>query len=270
MADYEEFDREEDISERPPDPRQISAREALIQFFEEHREQVFFSRQLEVRYEQDYFHWITNRALRDLEDLGLVRSEWRTLRSGGRVRLLWHRSYRFYRRSANRVISLVEEYADPNIGASLGLQGEMLVLEGFARLAFVMRGRDVQAYGGRQWQESGHDLDYLFERDGIMYGVEVKNTLGYMDYDEFQTKIRLCQFLGVRPVFAVRMLPRTWIRELIAAGGFALVLRYQLYPWAHRELARRVARELGLPVDAPRSLADGTMARFLRWHEGQG
>jgi len=78
VADYEEFDREEDISERPPDPRQISAREALIQFFEEHREQVFFSRQLEVRYEQDYFHWITNRALRDLEDLGLVRSEWRT------------------------------------------------------------------------------------------------------------------------------------------------------------------------------------------------
>ena len=44
----------------------------------------------------------------------------------------------------------------------------MLVLEGFARLAFVMRGRDVQAYGGRQWQESGHDVDYLFERDGIM------------------------------------------------------------------------------------------------------
>ena len=128
------------------------------------------------------------------------------------------------------MINLVEEYADPNIGASLGLQGEMLVLRGFARLAFVMRGRDVQAYGGRQWQESGHDVDYLFERDGIMYGVEVKNTLGYMDYEEFQTKIRLCQFLGVRPVFAVRMLPRTWIRELIAVGGFALVLRYQLYP----------------------------------------
>jgi hypothetical protein len=84
------------------------------------------------------------------------------------LKLLWHRSYRFYRRSATRVISLVEEYADPNIGASLGLQGEMLVLEGFARLAFVMRGRDVHAYGGRQWQESGHDLDYLFERDGIM------------------------------------------------------------------------------------------------------
>ena len=53
---------------------------------------MFFSRQLEVRYEQAYFHWITNRALRDLEAMGLVRSEWRTLRSGGRVKLLWHRA----------------------------------------------------------------------------------------------------------------------------------------------------------------------------------
>ena len=253
-------------------PGQISIRETLIQFFKEHRGQVFFSRQLEVRYERDYFHWITNRALRDLEAMGLVRSEWRTLRSGGKLKLLWHRSYRFYRRSAARVISLVEEYADPNIGASLGLQGEMLVLEGFARLAFVMRGRDVQAYGWRQWQESGQDQRgfNLFERDGIMYSVEVGNTLGYMDYEEFQTKIRLCQFLGVRPVFAVRMLPRTWIRELIAVGGFALVLRYQLYPWTHRELARRVARELGLPVDAPRLLADGTMADICAGMKGMG
>ena len=70
VADYEEFDSEDAAPERPPDPRQISIRETLIQFFEEHREQVFFSRQLEVRYERDYFHWITNRALRDLEAMG--------------------------------------------------------------------------------------------------------------------------------------------------------------------------------------------------------
>ena len=85
MADYEEVDSEEDVAERPPDPWQIRAREVLRQFFEEHREQVCFSRKLEMRYEQAYFYWITNRALRDLEAMGLVRSEWRTLRSGGRV-----------------------------------------------------------------------------------------------------------------------------------------------------------------------------------------
>jgi hypothetical protein len=45
------------------------------------------------------------------------------------------------------------------------------------------------------------------------------------------------------------------------------ILKYQLYPWAHRDLARRVRAELGLPVDAPRALEEGTMMRFLRWHE---
>jgi hypothetical protein len=51
------------------------------------------------------------------------------------------------------------------------------------------------------------------------------------------------------------------------AGGFALILKYQLYPWTHKELAKKVAERLGLPVDAPRQLEEGTMLRFMRWHE---
>gem|GEM_PF-4453197 len=101
------------------------------------------------------------------------------------------------------------------------------------------------------------------------YGLEVKNTLGYMDQDEFALKTRLCGWLGIRPVFVCRMLPKTWIYQLNQAKGFALVLRYQLYPWTHHQLAKRVAKELGLPVDAPRSLAEATMSRFLRWHMKQ-
>src|SRR5262249_39665871 len=90
---------------------------------------------------------------------------------------------------------------------------------------------------------------------------------GYMDRMEFETKLRLCLHLDIRLIFAARMLPKTWINEVIAAGGFALILKYQLYPWSHRELAKRVRTELDLPVDAPRRLSEGTMIRFLRWHE---
>lgn len=42
--------------------------------------------------------------------------------------------------------------------------------------------------------------------------------------------------------------------------------KYQLYPWTHRALAKRVKDDLGLPVDAPRFLYEGTMNRFLKWH----
>lgn len=130
-----------------------------------------------------------------------------------------------------------------------------------------MRGRNTNELRGKKWNVSAHDLDFIFERDGIGYGVEVKNTLGYMDYDELKLKIRLCKELGLRPVFAARMLPRSWISEIDDEGGFALVLKHQLYPLAHRDLARRVKGELGLPVDTPKALADGTMDRFMKWHK---
>ncbi len=87
-----------------------------------------------------------------------------------------------------------------------------------------------------------------------------------MDREEFEIKVRLCEALGITPVFAVRMLPKSWAYELIGMGGYAMILKYQLYPWTHAELARRVARELTLPVDAPRALAEGTMNRFEAWH----
>lgn len=227
---------------------------------------MFFSRQLEVQHEDDYFHWITNRALRELRDSGRILGESRSLSTGSSINLLWHKGYRFYRRSASRVVALVEEYADPNIGGAVGLHGEFMVLEGFARSEFVMRGKNTREFSGKTWTETDHNLDFIFEKDGQGYGVEVKNTLGYMEYEELQTKVRLCQFLGIRPVFAARMLPRTWMNELITAGGFGLILKYQLYPWSHKELARRVANELGLPVDAPRALKEGTMNRFMAWH----
>ena len=255
--------------EREPDIRQAEARAALEGFFDTHRESVFFSRQIEVQNEDAWYHWVTNRALRELIARKLVLTEHRDLQTGGTIHLMWHRRHRYYRRDANRVVQLVEEYSDPNIGGALGLQGEALVLEGFARSQFVLRGRDTRSYGDREWTQTQHDLDFIFEKEGRAYGVEVKNALRYIEYTELTTKIRMCQALGIVPVFATRMLPKSWINELNDVGGFALILKYQLYPWAHRDLARRVRDEFGLPVDAPRALADGTMARFVRWHSGR-
>lgn len=253
--------------ERPPDPRQADAREQLRAFFEANREEVFSSRQVEVHFEGTFFHWITNRALRDLVEEGLVRSEARKLKFGGEVKLVWHKANRFNRRRAKEVVELIEAYSDPNVGGALGLHGESLVLEGFARSRFVMEGKAANSHNGAVWTATKHDMDFIFTRDGQAYGVEVKNTLPYMDHKELRTKIRLCVAIGVRPVFAVRMIPQTWMEEIRQAGGRHIILKYQLYPWSHRALAEEVERELKLPVKAPRALFDGTMQRFVRWHE---
>jgi hypothetical protein len=99
----------------------------------------------------------------------------------------------------------------------------------------------------------------------IVPGPVVKNTLGYLDVSEFVTKIKLAQHIGVKPVFAVRALPKTWAYALIQVGGYAMIMRYQFYPWTHKDIADQIRKELGLPVDTPKRIEQGTMQRFEKW-----
>src|SRR5688572_27495584 len=98
------WDFPEHIDHRPPDPAEQRAKKELIEIFESERTRVFFSRQLEIRLERKYFHWITSRALRALEAEGKIFSEKRALDFGGQIKLYWHRMNRYVKREANKVI----------------------------------------------------------------------------------------------------------------------------------------------------------------------
>ena len=271
MTEIEEYLEEHDEEERekPPDKVELAAREDVIKFIEENRQRVFSSRQVEVYFEKQYFHWITHRVLRDLLDGGHIGGEAGEMKGGVRLNLFWHRSNRYTRRAAKELVDVIEAYSDPSFTAALGNTGELLVSDGFGRFRFVQRGRNTNEFEGRKWEESEHDLDFIFERDGRAYGIEVKNTLPYINDREMRIKVRLCKHLGLKPVFVVRAMPGIWIGEVSRAGGFTLVLGYQLYPLSHKRFANEVAEKMGLPVDAPRALYDGTMQRFVSWHEKQ-
>jgi hypothetical protein len=109
----------------------------------------------------------------------------------------------------------------------------------------------------------------VFERDGINYGAEIKNRLGYIPQEEFIAKLQMCDFLNLTPLFVARMMPKTYIEDVRRAGGFCLIMKYQFYPLSHRALANQIKAELGLPVDCPARLQDSTLQRFLTWHEGK-
>jgi hypothetical protein len=252
------------------DSEEERARARLIAYFEDNPTSVFYSRQLEVIFEREYFHWVTNRAVRRLIEEGRIRTETRQLSTGSEIKLLWHRNYRFYKRSAEEVFRLVDEYTRSATDGTLGMQGEHLILAAFARQRFLLIAEESRAYGDVVWDETKHDLDFIFERDGTAYGVEVKNTLGYLDLKEFVVKVRLSRHIGVRPVFAVRALPRIWAHALVQAGGYAMIMGYQFYPWTHKELADKIRDILALPVDTPRRIESGTMQRFENWIAGKG
>ena len=145
----------------------------------------------------------------------------------------------------------MNRYSSAAGDGTLGLQGEHLVLAAFARARFLLLGESTREHQGRDWSETEHNLDFIFEKAGASYGIEVKNTLGYMDLEEFVIKVRMCLHLGLTPVFAVRSLPKSWIDALVHAGGYAMIMGYQFYPWTHADLANEIRDKLRLPVDTP-------------------
>ena len=181
------------------------------------------------------------------------------------VKLMSHRKFRYSRRRAAKVVSLINRYSDPSVCELVGERGEELVLDGFANAGFRQIDRHVNEHEGVRWTESNHNLDFIFERDGRRYGVEVKNTLQYMEESELRLKMRMCDTLRITPVFAVRMLPRTWINELRIAGGYAMIMEWQMYPRAPKGLASEIRTELGLPVDIPKHLKDSTVGKLLKY-----
>lgn len=247
------------------DTAEEKARARLLAYFEDNPQGVFYSRQLEVLFEGEYFHWLTNRVLRRLVQEGRIHTETRQLSTGAEIKLLWHRGYRFYKRAADEVYKIVDRYTTAATDGALGMQGEHLVLAAFARQKFLLIAEEANEYKGVKWEETNHNLDFIFERDGIAYGIEVKNTLGYLDMEEFLVKVRLALHIGVKPVFAARALPRNWAYALIQAGGYAMIMTYQFYPWTHKEVADEIRKVLGLPVDTPKRIEQGTMQRFENW-----
>jgi hypothetical protein len=266
---WDEPDWEPDLEPEethPRDPVVDRAKEELRGFFEAERSGVFYKQQLEVIFEDRYFHWVSSRAISELAAEGHVVAEEETL-PGSLPIVFYHLpSHRYWRRQAQAISGLVAQFSESTFTAALGAQGEMLFDAALASGGFIPTARKVRSYGGRNWGESGHDLDRVFERDGVAYGAEIKNTLKYIPRDELAVKVQMCKHLGLRPLFIVRAAAKSYINEVRLQGGYTLVFRYQLYPFGQKVLAERVREELRLPVDSPARIADGTVQRFLKWH----
>jgi hypothetical protein len=269
MSWEEDYEREEPEARPSPadDPAVQELEPRLLELFETEPDKVFFESQLAIHFENEYFHWVTSRALKELRESGQLGSELQKLSTDTHLRFYFNRRNRYWKRKAADIRKLVLMYSDPTFTPVLGTQGELLIDAGFPRFGFMPVADTVREWQGIKWDQSGHDLDRIFVRDGVYYGVEIKNRLSYIDHKEFLTKLAMCLVLRLTPLFVARMMPRTYINDVSKMGGYAMIMKYQFYPVSHRELANRVRTELGLPVDCPRRIQDSTLQRLLTWHE---
>lgn len=271
MSEDEFIDYPEEWEELPRDVKIDEAKALLLaELFAKRPDEVFYARQIEIMYERKFFHWITAKALRELQGQGLIRGEERSLSDpavtpGVRMHLYWSPKNRYFKRQGNEIESLVRRFSDSRFTSAIGMHGESLFDAALPRAGFVPRGRSVRAFGGKEWTKSKHDLDRVFSRGGRDYGIEIKNTLPYIPKEEMEIKVEMCKKLGLVPLFIVRMAPANYIQAVRLAGGFTLVFEYQLYPFGYGDFAKEVRERLGLKVDSPRAVADGTIERLSKW-----
>ncbi|MDI6903017.1 MAG: hypothetical protein QMC77_04705 [Methanocellales archaeon] len=102
-----------------------------------------------------------------------------------------------------------------------------------------------------------------------MYGAGVKNTLGYIEVEDFDVLLDICDYLGVKPLCIFRFAPKTQINEIRRRGGFAWIFKTRIYPPGNRTLVNAIYNTMGLPVQIWRRVPDSTAKRFLDWHERQ-
>jgi hypothetical protein len=164
-------------------------------------------------------------------------------------------------------VRVIEGYSKPAIAMACGQQAENLFLVAFAEYGFELVARNTREYGGRVWAGSAHTLDFIVRRDGVVYGAEVKNTWDYMPREEFGVKVRMCGFLGVRPLFIWRYAPKNYMNEVFEAGGYGMIFKAHIFPMGQEGLVEAVWGTLGLECDTARRIPDGIMERFVRWHE---
>lgn len=254
------------VKEKSADPYVQQAEADILALFDQYPDRVFYYRQLSVLFEHKYFHWVTNMAVHSLVNKRRLATIEIALGEKSRLKFVFRRGLRYYRRIIQKSVDIVRRYSEYDVAEACGQQAELLFLSALAERGFVCHGRDVNAFRGKQWSETNHDLDFIVERDQVAYGVEVKNRLDYIDRRELQSKLEMCAFLGVRPLMIMRALPKTYIYEIMQYGGFALVFEAQIYPFGSKELVKDIREVLGLKVDCPRAIPSGIIDRFMKWH----
>ena len=154
--DWPEPDFYDTEPEARHDPKVDEAAVKLLGFIEENPSEVFYEMQLEVIFEDDYFHWITTKALAQLRDARKIGSSLEVLKEVGRIRFYFHIKNRYWKRKAAEIRKLVEQFSEPALTRALGNQGELLVDAGLPSVGFLPRARDVNQFGDRQWTETKH------------------------------------------------------------------------------------------------------------------
>lgn len=256
------------------DDKVIDAEDAILNLFNRDPSRIYYIRQLQLKFEERFFHWITGKAISELVksgDLSSVRrplsSEFNTnLGRRAEANFVFKKTNRYYKRTINRYLEVINSYSDPNLTNAYGKYAEQLFLLALLKRGFQFVNEDTNEFNGKKWNKTNHNLDFIIKKDNISYGCEVKNKLNYIDRNELDIKLEMCAYLGLVPLFIMRYSPKSYNNEIINNVGYLMIFETQIFPLDKEDLVRTISGELELPVVCSGAIPDSIIDRFMGWH----
>ncbi|MEM2111696.1 MAG: hypothetical protein QXX08_07445 [Candidatus Bathyarchaeia archaeon] len=232
----------------------------------------YYVTQIQTLLENQHFPWIIYQAVSRLIEEGHLSRVETSTKYHEKVVLIFNRQLDTMqynptlKKHIRSICRLIDKYSNPTVGDALGKHLEGLVKAELRVQGFKIMGIHTARYKDKEWTKTNHDLDFIAVHTSgkLEIGVEVKNTLPIIERDELDTKLEMCEYLRVTPVFAVR-----WIKpytELIRRkGGFSWVFKTQIYPPGYEKLTQTIFKKLRLPVTVRTELPEKSVKLFENW-----
>jgi len=114
------------------------------------------------------------------------------------------------------------------------------------------------------------NLDFIIEKDKIVYGVDIKNWIKY-EYEtrrEVISKVRIALKLGIFPFIIARYVDKDTIyTEIIKKGGICYYFKTLLFPISFSGLAKEANEVLGYPTLAADFLPNHKIEWIKKLHK---
>lgn len=249
----------------PPshDQRIEEAKNAILNLFQTQALTVAYDRELRYRLEGSFPHDQVGEALRQLKDEGSLKQT----NVPGRRGTGEHPNvfYRLPNSNYNDLLPIMKTKLDLSIfigsvGREMGRYAELAWWRAFERNGWAVYPasenelQGVSEYKGRK-ATTGHNIEFVAEKDGIEYGVEVKNRLPYPD--DLYWKLLVCVDLQVVPLIIARWLNPGQPRIIEALGGAKpFVYKSAIYAKTYEPIVDKVKSILGYPIDAREDVDD--------------
>ena len=228
----------------------------------------YHRKQIEVLFESKYQHWVTDRAVTSLIQEGFLAIQPFQLPII-RLNFIYRHDRRYIAREIKKRAEIVRQYSAPNISTATGDQAEIWCLFLFRSNSFDIVGRNTKQYKGIEWTRTIHDLDFIVEKDGIAYGVEVKNWFAYVDDDLYDIKLEICAHFGITPLFFFRIASYDQIDKIRDQDGIMLVFKSKIFPPGNEQLVRNIWNSMRLPVSIWQDVPISITRRLLSFHESK-